>query len=190
MSAIRFVPARRLLALVGVLALGACSDAATGLPSAGSENSASNTPTSGNPGSSDTTQGAPGEWHLATIRGVVLGTHETSSSTNTSISGATVEIHKMSITAAPPGDSASTRLQDLGVVATLTSDASGGFEYVLSDPIIVKAGQPSPTITYHLTITPPAGSPFAAQSDIQVFFMEQLPATQAAVNYYLYPLQK
>lgn len=104
------------------------------------------------------------------------------------IAGAKIEIHKFSldITAPTAGDSSTVKLQDLGIVATVTSDAAGKFEYVLSDPIIVKTGQPSPKITYRLTITPPAGSPFVAQSGIQVFFMEQLPAGTPAFNYYLF----
>ena len=99
---------------------------------------------------------------------------------------AKVEIHKVGLNSSPAaGDSASFKLQDLGVVATVTADASGKFEYVLSDPIVVKSGQP-PMITYQLTITPPAGSPLAARSGIQVFFMEQFPASLPAVNYYLF----
>lgn len=189
-SAIRFVTARRFLALAGVVAIGACSDAATSPAPAGLKNSANGTP------GADTTQGTQTEWHLATIRGVVIGAHvlltaDSSSAATTPIGGAKVEIHKMALTSttSTSGDSASMRPQDLGVVATVTADASGRFEYVLSDPIVVKFGQPSPLITYHLTITPPASSPFAAQSDIQVFFMEQFPAGQTAVNYYLYPRQ-
>ena len=76
---------------------------------------------------------------------------------------------------------------DLGVVATVTTDVSGKFQYVLSEPIVVKSGQPSPMTTYRLTVTPPRGSPFAAQSGIQVFFMEQFPAGTADFSYYLFP---
>jgi hypothetical protein len=182
------------MALAGVAVISACSGDVTGLPSAGSKNSVNGKPNSENPASSDTTQGgSPGEWHLATIRGVVLGTNgwntDTTSSAATVISGAKVEIHKIGLKSATSaaGDSASSKFQDLGIVATATTDASGRFEYVLSDPIVVKSGQSSPMTTYHLTITPPAGSPFAAQSDVQVWFMEQFPANQTAVNYYLFP---
>jgi hypothetical protein len=103
------------------------------------------------------------------------------------VPNAKVEIHKVGLNStSAAGDTASFTLQDLGVVARVTTDASGKFDYVLSDPIVVKSGQSSPKITYQLTITPPAGSPFAAQSGIQVFFMEQFPAGQPALNYYLH----
>ena len=61
---------------------------------------------------------------------------------------AKVVIHKVGLNSTAPaaGDSASFKLQDLGVVATVTADACG----------------------------------------IQVFFMEQFPASLPAVNYYLY----
>lgn len=193
-SVIRLVAARRLLALAGLVAIGACDGDVTGVPPVGSPNSANGALGTGNPASSDTAQGpSAGEWHLATIRGVVIGINvfatDTTPSAQNVLAGATVEVHKIGLapTTAAGGDSTSRTFQDLGVVTTVTTDASGRFEYVLRDPIIVKSGQPSPQITYHLTITPPAGSRFAAQSDVQVLFMEQLPATQAAVNYYLFP---
>ena len=68
----------------------------------------------------------------------------------------------------------------------MTTDAAGKFQYVLSEPIVVKSGQPSPRITYQLSVTPPAGSAFTAQSGIQVFFMEQFPAGTADLPYYLF----
>ena len=166
-SAAHFVMARRLLALAGVVAIGACSNDVAGVTPTGSNNSVTGGPTSGNPASSDTTGGAPqGEWHLATIRGVVVGINaqagargDTALGVNPiTVSNAKVEIHKVGLNStSAAGDTASYRLQDLGVVATVTTDASGKFEYVLSDPIVVKSGQSSPMITYQLTVTPPSG---------------------------------
>lgn len=194
LSAIRFVNAGRLLAIVGVVAIGACAGDVTEVQPFGSKDLASGALGSGNPASSDTTRGgSASEWHLATIRGVVLGINGFASDTTTSATtvqaAATVEIHKIGLTpvTSASGDTASMKFQDLGVVATVTTDAAGRFEYVLREPLVVKAGQPSPLTTYHLTITPPASSRFGAESDVQVLFMEQLPASQAAVNYYLFP---
>jgi hypothetical protein len=187
-----FVTPRRLLALVGLVAIGACSGDATGIPTL-SPNSASGLSNSGTPASDTTLGGSPGEWHLKTIRGIVLGAHsmvnaDTSEFASNPIAGAKVEIHKIDLTptTSTGGDSASRRFKDLGIVATVTADASGRFQYVLDDPIVVKSGQASPSTTYHLTITPPAGSAFPATSDVQVLFMEQLPASWDAVNYYLF----
>jgi hypothetical protein len=193
------ISARRLLVLTAALTIGACSDqnAAPTSPdpklvsNSGLVTGAQTTP-------SDTTAGSPsGEWHLATIRGVLRGiasttgltSGDTSNVSTPVIAGATIEIHKFSLDATSPtsGDTSAVTFKDLGVVATVTTDASGKFQYVLSEPIVVKTGQPSPRITYRLTATPPAGSPFAARSDIQVFFMEQLPAGTADFNYYLFP---
>jgi hypothetical protein len=190
-SAIRFANARRLFAIGSVVVLGACAGDVTDVPPVGPSSLANGTLGSGAPAPSDTARGNPsGEWRLATIRGIVIGTDvfstDTMPSPENTLVGAKVEIHKIGL---PPagGDSTSRRFQDLGVVATVTTDNAGKFEYVLADPLVVKSGQPSPQITYHLTITPPAGSRFAAQSDVQVFFMEQFPASMTAVNYYLFP---
>ena len=191
--------ARRFLALTAALAISACSDDG-GLTSPDQKLSA-NGGTGSQTTPSDTTVGSPtGEWHLQTIRGVLRGvtssgglaSGDTSSATAPIIAGAKIDIHKVSldVTGATSGDSASMTLKDLGVVATVTTDAAGKFQYVLSEPIIVKSGQPSPKITYRLTVTPPAGSPFAAQSNIQVFFMEQFPAGAPDFNYYLFPPRK
>ena len=187
--------ARRFLALTAALAIGACADDGS-LTSPDRKLLANNGSPTTPP---DTTAGSPsGEWHLQTIRGVLhgvvssggLASGDTSSMSTPIIAGAKIEIHKFSLDASATttsGDSATVHLQDLGVAATVTSDAAGKFEYVLSDPIVVKSGQPSPRITYRLAVTPPAGSPFAARSDIQVFFMEQFPAGTPDLNYYLFP---
>ncbi len=198
----RSISARRLLALVAVATIGACSDDGTGLtlpdPTSFSSNGGTGSGTQ-NPGPktpSDTTAGSPsGEWHLATIRGILRGvtgslaSGDTSSSSISAVVGATIEIHKFSLSAASAsaGDTAAMRAQDLGVVATVITDAAGKFQYVLSEPLVVKSGQPSPMTTYRLSVTPPRGSPFAAQSGIQVFFMEQFPAGTADFAYYLFP---
>jgi hypothetical protein len=190
--------ARHLLTLTAAVAIAACSDDG-GLTSPDQKLIAnSGTGTQSSP--SDTTAGSPnGEWHLATIRGVLRGVTsasglaagDSSSATTSIIAGAKIDIHKYSLDiSGTTGDSASMQLKDLGVVATVTTDAQGKFQHVLADPIIVKSGQPSPKITYRLTVTPPAGSPFAAQSGIQVFFMEQFPAGTPDLNYYLYPPKK
>ena len=187
---------RHFLALTAALAIGACSND-SGLTSPDPKLSA-NSGTGSQTSPSDTTAGSPsGEWHLKTIRGVLhgvtssarLASGDTSAMSTPIIAGAKIEIHKFSLdfSNVSPGDSASLKLLDLGVVATVTTDAAGKFQYVLSDPIIVKSGQPSPKITYRLTATPPAGSPFAARSDIQVFFMEQFPAGTPDLAYYLFP---
>ena len=189
------ITARRFLALTSALAISACSDDG-GLTSPDQKLLANGAGIQTSP--SDTTASSPsGEWHLATIRGVLRGVTSTSgiasgdtTATSTpTIAGAKVEIHKFSIdvTTATAGDSAAVQLKDLGIVATVTTDGAGKFQYVLGDPIIVKSGEPSPKITYRLSVTPPAGSPFAAQSGIQVFFMEQFPAGTPYLNYYLFP---
>jgi hypothetical protein len=49
----------------------------------------------------------------------------------------------------------------------------------------VKTGQPSPLVTYRLTISPAAGSPFAARAGVQVYFAEQLPG-DGVFRYYLF----
>jgi hypothetical protein len=89
----------------------------------------------------------------------------------------------------PPAgvDSAKQSLQDLGIVATKTTDAAGRFEYVLDDPIIVKTGQPTPLVTYRLTVHTPAGSAFAGQSGMQVLFAEQLPGDGVSHSYLFHP---
>ena len=193
------IAARRLIVLTAALTIGACSNDA-GLTSP-DQRLLSNSGAGSQTPPSDTAVSSPsGEWHLATIRGVLhgvvgssgLASGDSSSAATPIIAGATIAIHKFSldVTTATSGDSASVQLADLGVVATVTTDASGKFQYVLGDPIIVKSGQPAPKITYRLTITPPVGSPFAAQSGIQVFFMEQFPAGTPNLNYYLFPPRK
>jgi hypothetical protein len=186
------VTLRAVCAGLAVAAVAACSDdalTATG-PDAAPEAAALNG------GPSDTSVTPPtGEWHLATIRGVVIGVErssglvDTSDAATTRIAGATIEIHKIDLagTAGMAGDTTTYQLKDLGVVATVETDAQGRFEYVLSDPIIVKSGEPSPLTTYHLTITPRAGSKFAARSGVQVFFAEQLGGGGASYNYFLFP---
>jgi len=195
------ISARLLLGLMTAAMIGACSDDDPGLTTPNPTSFSSNPGAGSGAGTqtpSDSTLGSStGEWHLATIRGVLRGVSgsaglasgDTSSGSVSVIAGATVEIHKFSLNApnGTSGDSASTKAQDLGVVATVTTDAAGKFQYVLSDPIIVKSGQPTPLTTYRLTVTPPRGSPFAAQSGIQVFFMEQFPAGTADFSYYLFP---
>jgi len=193
------ISAQRLLILVAAATISACSDDGSGLttpnPTLFSSNPGGG---SGTQTPSDSTTGSPsGEWHLATIRGILRGvggpgglaSGDTSSASISVIAGATIEVHKFSLAAAnaASGDTAAVKLQDLGAVATVTTDAAGKFQYVLSEPLIVKSGQPSPTTTYRLTVTPPRGSPFAAQSGIQVFFMEQFPAGTADYPYYLFP---
>ena len=192
----RSVAARQFLALTAALTIGACSNDAG--PTSPDQKLSANSGTGTQTSPSDTTAGSPtGEWHLKTIRGVLRGvtssarlaSGDTSATSTPIIAGAKIEIHKFSLDVSnvSAGDSASFKLLDLGVVATVTTDAAGKFQYVLSDPIVVKSGQPSPKITYRLTATPPAGSPFAARSDIQVFFMEQFPAGTPDFPYYLFP---
>jgi hypothetical protein len=126
------------------------------------------------------------EWRLKTIRGVVLGLASTPGRSDTlqfvqygvpgtAIAGATIEIHKFTLPST-----------DLGIVTTIKSGADGKFEYVISDPLIVRTGQPSPNTTYRLTITPPAGSPFAKRTAAQVIFAEQVPAAQTVWEYYVF----
>jgi hypothetical protein len=191
--------ARWLLALTAAVAIAACSDNAglTSVDPKSLSTSGAGVGTQTPSSSSDTSAAPSGEWHLATIRGVLhgvtgsngLASGDSSSTTTPIIANATIEIHKFSLDAVSPasGDSASVKLRDLGVVATVTTDAAGKFQYTLSDPIVVKSGQPSPRITYRLTVTPPSGSPFAPQSGIQVFFMEQFPAGTPDLPYYLFP---
>lgn len=177
-------------ALAAAITLAGCSGDATA-PAAGGPSALSSAPGSGGP--SDTLRSSPnGEWDLKTIRGVVLGlertaTGDTSSANTTPIANATIEIHKISLVMVPGTgtDTASSKSQDLGIVATKTTDAAGQFEYVIDDPLIVKTGQPSPLVTYRLTITPPAGSAFAGMSGVQVFFAEQLPG-DGVFHYYLF----
>src|SRR4051812_1319937 len=181
-------------ALVAAVALLACSHDSTD-PTLGAPPAvAASAPGSGGSGTTphDTVGTSPGEWHLQTIRGAVLGldratTGDTSAANTTPVANATVEIHKISLVINPPtgADSASRSLQDLGIVATKTTDAAGRFEYVLTEPIIVKTGEPTPLVTYRLTVIPPAGSPFAGQSGMQVFFAEQL-GGDGVVHYYLF----
>ena len=54
------------------------------------------------------------------------------------------------------------------------------------EPLIVRTGQPSPNTTYRLTITPPAGSPFAKRSAAQVIFLEQYESMQSIWQYYVF----
>ncbi|MEP6619045.1 MAG: hypothetical protein ABJE47_07020 [bacterium] len=189
-----FATARRVVGLVGVLAIGACSADSTGPTTTGSKSQLPGD--ASHPASSDST-GVPasGEWHLATIRGLVAGLDrnvlgapaDTSATGITAVGGAKVQIHKVAIhgTVNPSSPGGGLTFEDLGIVATVTTDAHGNFEYVLSDPIVVKSGQPSPMTTYQLTITPPAGSPYASQSNVQVFFLEQFPAGVSRWNYFL-----
>jgi hypothetical protein len=185
---------RHAAALVVGVALLACShdstEPALGAPPA----VAASAPGAGGSGASphDTVGTNPGEWHLQTIRGAVIGleratTGDTSAANTTPVANATVEIHKISLViGAPAGaDSASRSLQDLGIVATKTTDAAGRFEYVLADPIVVKTGEPTPLVTYRLTVIPPAGSPFVGQSGMQVLFAEQL-GGDGVSHYYLF----
>jgi hypothetical protein len=181
-------------ALAAAAAFVACSHDSTAPSLDAGRSAAASAPGSGGNGSSpqDTVGSAPhGEWHLQTIRGAVLGldratTGDTSIANTTPIAGATVEIHKISLVITQPvaGDSASGTLKDLGIVATKTTDASGQFEYVLDEPIIVKTGEPTPLVTYRLTVSPPSGSPFAGQSAMQVLFAEQL-GGDGVSHYYL-----
>ena len=181
----------KLALLFAGVVLMACSSESTS-PTLGGPSASSSGPGAEDPKTSPDTAGpSQGEWHLKTIRGLVLGlerstTGDSSAATTPPIANATVEIHKVSLalTAATGGDTNTVKLQDLGVVATRTTDNAGRFEYVIDEPLIVKTGQPSPLITYRLTITPPAGSPFAAQSGVQVFFAEQLPGDGVS-RYYL-----
>jgi hypothetical protein len=183
-------------ALIAAIGLVGCSnDTTRPAPADGpiASSSAPGNASGGSPSSPDTLGGAPhGEWHLQTIRGAVLGLDrsagiDTSVAAATPIANATIEIHKISLAIVPPSgsDTATAKLKDLGIVATATTDASGRFEYVISEPLIVKTGEPSPLITYHLTIIPPAGSSFVGQSDVQVFFAEQLPG-DGVFHYYLF----
>ena len=181
----------KLMFLFAGVVLMACSSESTS-PTLGGLSASSSTPGAGDPTTSPDTVGpSQGEWHLKTIRGLVLGlerspTGDSSSAGTTPVANAKVEIHKISLvmTAAAGGDTNTVKLQDLGVVATRTTDNAGRFEYVIDEPLIVKTGQPSPLITYQLTITPPTGSSFLAQSGAQVFFAEQLPGDGVS-RYYL-----
>ena len=169
---------RHATAVAVALALVGCSHDSTGLTPGGSPSTAS----SGTAPSDTVTVVPHGEWHLQTVHGVLLGlerstTGDTSAANTTPVANAKVEIHKISLAMSPPSD--------LGVVATKTTDAAGRFEYVLDDPIVVKTGEPTPLITYRLTVTPPAGSPFAGQSGMQVYFAEQLTG-DGVVHYYLF----
>jgi hypothetical protein len=196
----RFGTARAALALLSVAAFAACSDDSqnpTALQSSKNPGDASPGVVAGASAKQDSSQSNPsGEWHLATIRGVLLGLTVDSMPNSpdapringTPVPNATVEIHKFALpVTSTTGDSTTitSGLKDLGVVATVTADAQGKFQYVLADPLIVKTGQPSPKITYQLTVTPPSGSPFAARSGIQVYFMEQLPPTLTEFAYYV-----
>jgi hypothetical protein len=182
---------RHAVALASAVMLVACSRDSTGPAIDPSPSAAASAP-GGTSASSDTGGVKQGEWHLQTIRGVLLGlerstTGDTSAANTTPVANATVEIHKISLAVTPAegADSAAQSLKDLGIVATLTTDAAGKFEYVLADPIVVKTGVPSPLITYRLTVTPPPGSPFAAQSGMQVLFAEQI-GGDGVVHYYLF----
>lgn len=173
----------RALGALAIVAIAACSTDTAG-------------PTSSDPAATSTTAGKPGdtsvvvpanrEWRLATIRGVVMGISRgpgVSDSAQFSqynvpgseVAGATIEVHKFTLPST-----------DLGVVATITSDAAGKFEYVISEPLIVRTGQPSPNTTYRLTITPPAGSPFAKRVAAQVIFLEQYQSMQSIWQYYVF----
>ncbi|HTE44211.1 MAG TPA: hypothetical protein VK636_03115 [Gemmatimonadaceae bacterium] len=180
--------AGRLLGVAGVLAIVACSDGASGPTAIGSSPPASSVIGS----TGDTTRGpTTGEWHLATIRGLAIGVDritangsvDTSAAKTTALAGAKVEIRKVQLL--PAVGFAPMGYQDIGIVATVTADAAGKFEYVLSDPIVVKSGQPSPMISYRVTITPTVGSPFA-KGDLQVYFVEQFPSGIANWNYFLF----
>ena len=128
------------------------------------------------------------EWRLQTIRGVVLGRpisdmrdslilqYTQYKGGGTVVPNATIEIHKINMPST-----------DLGVVTTVRSDAQGRFEFVIDQPIIVRTGQTTPSpITYRLTITPPAGSPFAKRTGAQVIFAEQFAPDQAVWEYYVF----
>jgi hypothetical protein len=186
-----YLASRHAAALVAAIALLGCSHDSTD-PTLGKTPAASSSAPGTGTSPRDTLGTSPGEWHLQTIRGQVLGmdraaTGDTSATNTTPIANATVEIHKISLVIVPPAgaDSAKQSLQDLGIVATKTTDAAGRFEYVLDDPIIVKTGQPTPLVTYRLTVHTPAGSAFAGQSGMQVLFAEQLPGDGVS-HYYLF----
>jgi hypothetical protein len=173
----------RFITLATVVAAVACSRDGVG-PTVGDESAAT---ANGVGGKGDTTVvSTTREWHLKTIRGVVLGLGSAPGRSDTlqfaqygvpgtAIAGATIEIRKFTLPST-----------DLGVVTTITSDAAGKFEYVIGDPLIVRTGQPSPNTTYRLTIRPPAGSPFAKRTAAQVIFAEQFPATQTVWEYYVF----
>lgn len=188
LSTSHFAIALRLFGLTGVLAIAACSDDATG-PTPNPARPLGSA-VAGSPG--DTTRGSTtGEWHLATIRGIALGLDKINSGAGgdttrfgtTALAGAKVEIRKVRLI--PTADFRPWDYQDLAVVATVTADAEGKFEYVLSEPIVVKSGEPSPMISYRVTITPLAGSPYAV-GDLQVTFAEQFQAGTTAWNYLLF----
>lgn len=184
---------RHAAAVAAAVALLGCSHDSTDPTLGHTPATAASAPGTGGTGTSQDTLGSSQrEWHLQTIRGAVLGldrstTGDTSAANTTPVANAKVEIHKISLAIVPGSgaDSASRSLQDLGIVATKTTDASGRFEYVLDDPIIVKTGEPTPLITYRLTVTPPAGSPFVGQSGMQVLFAEQI-GGDGVVHYYLF----
>ena len=184
----------RFAAAVGTATLVACAGADNSVtaPVLGTSTRSATTGSSGKPGTGDTTVTNPtGEWRLATIHGLLLGYDPSRTSgdtlgTSTPVANARVELHKYSLQTSASSDSGSTALRDLGVVATLTTDASGRFNYVLSDPIVVKSGQAPPTVTYKVNVTPPPGSPYAAAQALQVFFAEQLTG-DGTWRLYLYP---
>lgn len=126
-----------------------------------------------------------GEWHLATIRGALLGASSTDTlhAATVAIANAKVEVHAGDLETG--SDPRSLNFRDRGVVATLTSGPNGEIDYVVPDPIVVKTGQPSPMRTYRMIISPPAGSAYAAR-DVQVYFAEQAPSGAGRWKYYLW----
>ncbi len=185
------------LALGGAIAVAAaCSADATDPLGTGSKPLV----TSSGPGGTDSTgAGGPGssnrEWKLETIRGVVLGVDravwapstggDTLSMSTTPVPGATIRVIKFEYNPNVTGGDSSVVFKELGVVATLTADANAKFEYKVSDPIVIKDGQPRPNFGYWLTITPPAGSPYLEREHTSVFFAEQFTSGDGRSSYFL-----
>lgn len=175
----------RIVTMTSVIAAGACSGDSLG-PTVGDQNAAAAKAAGGK---ADTTVTIPNrEWRLQTIRGVVLGRpisdmrdsmllqYTQYKNGGVVIPNATIEVRKINLPST-----------DVGLVTTLRSDAEGKFQFVIDQPIIVRTGQPTPSsITYHLVITPPAGSPYAKRTGAQVIFAEQFAADQAVWEYYVF----
>jgi hypothetical protein len=97
---------RHAAALVAAIALLGCSHDSTD-PTLGKTPAASSSAPGTGTSPQDTVGSSPGEWHLQTIRGQVLGmdraaTGDTSATNTTPIANATVEIHKISLVIMPP----------------------------------------------------------------------------------------
>lgn len=176
-----------LAALAGAFVAAACSSDSVS-PTLGETKLA--TSTSNGSGGSDTTTAGPRDgqtWTLETINGLVLGVDkaiwapstggDTLVANTTPVANATVEVRPYEFTPPPAGGGdSSTVFKDLGVEATLTTDANGKFTYKVKNPVVVVAGQPSPKRGYFVTITPPTGSPYKPRERASVIFAEPFPA--------------